>query len=89
MSQLEKMEFDEDKFVTLLGKLVGEAKFLQVCIHHRLFSTHLAYMQRRYGAAVRVRVFGTHVHSSFCLCCCCHCLLFCLCDVLPHAEQSP
>jgi hypothetical protein len=30
MSQLEKMQFDEEKFVTLLGKLIGEAKYLQV-----------------------------------------------------------
>jgi hypothetical protein len=30
MSQLEKLEFDEQKFVTLLGKLIGEAKHLQV-----------------------------------------------------------
>jgi hypothetical protein len=30
MSQLEKIQFDEEKFVSLLGKLVGEAKFLQV-----------------------------------------------------------
>jgi hypothetical protein len=30
MSQLEEIQFDEEKFVSLLGKLVGEAKFLQV-----------------------------------------------------------
>eukprot|EP00882_Tetradesmus_deserticola_P002404 GHRQ01002563.1.p1 GENE.GHRQ01002563.1~~GHRQ01002563.1.p1 ORF type:complete len:440 (+),score=207.27 GHRQ01002563.1:231-1550(+) len=29
MSQLEKFEFDKERFVTLLGKLVGEAKYLQ------------------------------------------------------------
>jgi hypothetical protein len=30
MSQLEKIELNEEKFVSLLGKLVGEAKYLQV-----------------------------------------------------------
>lgn len=71
MSSLDQIQLDEEKFVSLLGKLIGEAKYLQVCSISNLY-LNLPVLSLSIRQQFKQLFVGTvHVLNCCCTFCCC------------------